>query len=203
MQAAALMTQKNVKRLPVVNKQGQLVGIISRLDVLALVAASRPTPALLPQVGAAARTAGDIMFRDVPTVAPDADLNEVINKILATPLRRVVVTDESRHVKGIIVDTNLVQAVPADKVGGLRSLLSRLSHAPVEPLHLRGTAQEVMRRDVFSVRPETPLTDVIQTMIDKRIKRLVVTDEEQRLLGMVSRESILRVLASSFENAAA
>jgi hypothetical protein len=54
-----------------------------------------------------------------------------------------------------------------------------------------------MSKDVFFVRPDTPLTEVIQTMIDKRIKRLVVGDEERRLVGMVSRESILRVLAGN------
>jgi len=32
-------------------------------------------------------------------------------------------------------------------------------------------------------------------IVEKRIKRLVVTDKERRLVGMVSRESILNVLA--------
>jgi predicted transcriptional regulator len=32
-------------------------------------------------------------------------------------------------------------------------------------------------------------------MIDKRVKRIVVADEEKRLVGMVSRESVLRALA--------
>jgi CBS domain-containing protein len=194
--AAALMTEKNIKRLPVVNKQGELVGNVSRLDVLALVASGGSSSDLFPSIaGTAARTAGDIMFRDVPTVDPDSSLNEVINKILSTPLRRVVVTDGGRHVLGIIVDTDLVKAGPQAKGGGLQNILSRLLHVPVDPLSLEGTASDVMSKEVFSVGPDAPLTDVIQMMIEKRIKRLVVADEEKRLVGMVSRESILRVLA--------
>ena len=196
LQAAALMSQKNIKRLPVVNKQGELVGIISRLDILALVAASGVTTEMLPTVlGSSARVAGDIMFRDVPTVMPDTPLNEVVNKILSTPLRRVVVTDEWRHVLGIIVDTQLVKAGLHDKRLGLQNILARLLHAPVDPLTLEGTASDVMNKEVFSVRPDTPLAEVIQLMVEKRIKRLVVTDKERRLVGMVSRESILKVLA--------
>jgi CBS domain-containing protein len=195
-QAAALMSQKNIKRLPVVNKQGELVGIISRLDILALVAASGVTTEMLPTVlGSSARVAGDIMFRDVPTVMPDTPLNEVVNKILSTPLRRVVVTDEWRHVLGIIVDTQLVKASLHDKRPGLQNILARLLHAPVDPLTLEGTASEVMNKEVFSVRPDTPLAEIIQLMVEKRIKRLVVTDKERRLVGMVSRESVLKVLA--------
>jgi len=196
LQAAALMSQKNIKRLPVVNQQGELVGIISRLDILALVAASGVTTEMLPTVlSSSARVAGDIMFRDVPTVMPDTPLNEVVNKILSTPLRRVVVTDEWRHVLGIIVDTQLVKAGLHDKRPGLQNVLARLLHAPVDPLTLEGTASDVMNKEVFSVRPDTPLAEVIQLMVEKRIKRLVVTDKEKRLVGMVSRESILNVLA--------
>ncbi|PWH15453.1 MAG: hypothetical protein DDG58_11480 [Ardenticatenia bacterium] len=198
LQAAALMSQKNIKRLPVVNQQGELVGIISRLDIMAMVAASGVTTEMLPTItGGAARVAGDIMFRDVPTVMPDTNLNEVVNKILSTPLRRVVVTDERRHVMGIIVDTQLVKAGLHDRRPGLQNILARLVHAPIDPLSLEGTARDVMNKEVFSVRPDTPLAEVIQIMVEKRIKRLVVTDEERRLLGMVSRESILNVLAES------
>lgn len=96
---------------------------------------------------------------------------------------------------GIIVDTDLVKAGPQAKGGGLQNILSRLLHVPVDPLSLEGTASDVMSKEVFSVGPDAPLTDVIQMMIEKRIKRLVVADEEKRLVGMVSRESILRVLA--------
>jgi len=196
--AAALMSEKNIKRLPVVNKQGELVGVISRLDILALVASGGPSSELFPAIaGATARTAGDIMFRNVPTVTLDANLNEVINKILTTPLRRVVVTDEGRHVLGIIVDTDLVKATPQRKAGWLPNILSRFSNVPTELVNFTENAGDVMTREVFAVQPDTPLTDVIRLMIDKQIKRLVVTDEDKRLVGMVSRESILRVLISN------
>jgi len=196
--AAALMTEKNIKRLPVINKQGGLVGIISRLDILALVASSGPSSELFPAItGDSARTAGDIMFRDVPTVESDASFGEVINKILSTPLRRVVVTDETCHVLGIIVDTDLVKAMPGKKAGWLLNTFSRFSNAPTDLVNFTENASDVMSREVFYVHPDTPITDVVRIMIDKQIKRLVVTDEEKRLVGMVSRESILRVLISN------
>jgi CBS domain-containing protein/nucleotide-binding universal stress UspA family protein len=194
--AAELMTRNNFKRIPVLNKQGELVGIISRLDLLALIASSGLSSGLFPALtGESARTAGDIMFRDVPTVSPDSPLNEVINKILSTPLRRVVVTDEEQRILGIIVDRDLVKAIPHGKTGRLQNVLSHLAHTPLGMLDLTGEASDVMVRDVVSVQPDTSLADVVQTMIDKKIKRIVVADEEKRLVGMISRESILRALA--------
>jgi CBS domain-containing protein len=190
--AVALMTEKGIKRIPVVNHQGELVGILSRLDILALVSSSSPSADFFPSAsGASARTAGDVMFRDVPTVDPECPLNDVVTQILSTPLRRVVVVDEEHHILGIIVDRDLVKAFPHGKTGGLTNILSHLSSKPQGILNLTGSAADVMNKDVFSVRPDTPLAAVVQTMIDKRIKRLTVADEDNRLVGMVSRESIL------------
>ncbi|MCL4529937.1 MAG: CBS domain-containing protein [Chloroflexi bacterium] len=85
--------------------------------------------------------------------------------------------------------------MPRGKTGSLRNILSHLSHTPLGMLDMTGEAGDVMIRDVISVRPDTPLVNVIQTMIDKKIKRIVVADAEKRLAGMISRESILRALA--------
>jgi CBS domain-containing protein len=196
MNAIRLMADKSIKRLPVLNKERQLVGIIGRLNILGLVASGDPFNALFPAIAEGlARTAGDIMFRDVPTVDPESNLNEIINKIISTPLRRVIVVDEGRHILGIIVDRDLIKAVSHERVGGLRHILSRLSHAPIEALNLAGDAGSLMNKDVYSVKPETPLVDIVKIMIEKQIKRLVVADEENRLVGMLSRESVLRVMA--------
>jgi CBS domain-containing protein len=196
--AAALMNEKNIKRVPVLNKKGELVGIISGLDFLELVASGGHSSEIFPGIhGESARTAGDIMFRDVPTVSPDASLNEVVNKILSTPLRRVVVTDDERRILGTIADRDLIKASPHGKTGALQTILSHLSHAPSAVLDLTGEARDVMIRDVFTVSPDSPLGDVIQSMIEKRVKRLVVADAQKRLVGMVSRESLVHAMAGA------
>lgn len=196
-EAARLMVDRHLKRLPVVDRQGNLVGIVSRLDVLAAaVAASGPSeePTALP--AGQPRTAADVMFRDVPTVAPDAPVSEVISKLVATPLRRLVVIDELHRVLGIIVDADLLAQVSPRAAGGtLRALIARLSHAGGETPILSGQAADVMIRQVYSVHADTPLDEVITLMLEKRVKRLVVTDAEGRLLGMVDRQSVLRLIA--------
>jgi CBS domain-containing protein len=195
-EVAQLMADKHLKRLPVVDAQGGLVGLVSRLDVLATAASSvqaGETLSILP-VGAL-HTAGDVMFRDVPTVNPDAPLNEVLNKLVATPLRRVVVVDEDRHVLGLIVDADLLAQVnPREKPGVFRTLIARLSLAAAEVPAMSGRAADVMRRELFAVHENTPLTEVVQMLVEKRVKRLIVTDASGRLVGMVDRQSLLRVI---------
>lgn len=195
-EASRLMADKHLKRLPVVDAQSRLVGLMSRLDVLATVASVVEAGEMLPSLPAGgAHTAGDVMFRDVPTVSPDAPLNDVLNKLVATPLRRVVVVAESRQVKGIIVDADLLAQVnPRETPGVFRALVARLSLAPTEAPALSGRAADIMRREVFTVREDTPLVEVVRTLVEKRLKRLVVTDAAGRLVGMVDRQSLLRLI---------
>jgi CBS-domain-containing membrane protein/nucleotide-binding universal stress UspA family protein len=200
--AVALMTRERVKRLPVVDEQGALVGIVSRLDVLAAaasgVAGAEALPALQP---GAWRVARDVMFRDVPTVSPDASLSEVVERLLATPLRRVVVVDEARRVLGIIVDNDLLARVRrAMPSRAWSALLGRLARGSAEPLDLAGRAADVMERQVYTVPEDAALADVLRTMLEHRVKRVVVTDAQGRLVGMVDRATLLDTISLALQD---
>jgi CBS domain-containing protein len=54
---------------------------------------------------------------------------------------------------------------------------------------------QVMTRTVFSVHPDTPLEKVANLMFDQRIHRVLVTDDVDRPVGMVSTFDLLKVLA--------
>lgn len=193
--ATRLMTEHQVKRLPVLNAQGILTGIISRMDILALAASWNLSTELFPAMAeTGAQTAGDIMSTNVPTVDPDSPLGDVINEIVSTPLRRVIVVDDNQRVMGIIVDTNLIKVSQREQSGRFQNFLTLFSGKQDQIIRFAGQASDVMDRQVFSVKFDTPLKDVIQTMLDKHIKHMVVTDNENRLMGIVSRESILNLL---------
>ena len=136
------------------------------------------------------------MHQDVPVVEPDAPLPEVLEKLVASPLRRVVVLDASGKVRGIVLDRDLVKHYAGlEKPGLLRSLLSSLSSTRSAPSPLEGSARDIMKTEVYSVRTDTPLSEVITIMVERKVKRLVVVDEHQRLKGMIDREKVLQVLA--------
>jgi CBS domain-containing protein/nucleotide-binding universal stress UspA family protein len=197
--AAQVMAENQVKRIPVVDENGILVGIISRLDVLSSLASIAPSEesGSMP-VPDTARAAGDVMFRDVFTVGPDTSLNDVINQIVSSPQRRVAVIDDDRRVLGIITDADLLHKAKSGALplSGFQQLLARFAHGPAPLLRVNGQAADVMDRNVFSVFRDTPLKDVVQLMIEKRVKRMIVTDEMNHLVGMIDRDCVLRAFAN-------
>jgi CBS domain-containing protein len=56
---------------------------------------------------------------------------------------------------------------------------------------------DVMTPEFIYVDPATKLTRVLQLMVDHRMKSLPVLDVEQRLVGIIAREDIMRALAES------
>lgn len=201
-QAAAVMADRQLKRLPVVDEQGRLVGMVSRYDLLKTVAEGlrqRPAEPWQLPTGAPA-TVGEIMIRDVPTVHRETPLTEMLDKLLETEKRRVVVVDDAGQVVGIVTDGDLLErAARRVRPNALRSLASWFGGgARPEGRELAAsgrTAADVMTSPVVTVRPDTPIAQAIQLMMANKIKRLPVVDERGRLVGLVGRAGVLAAIS--------
>ena len=106
-EALELMHREHIRRLPVVDKEGKLVGIVSELDLLKV----SPSPATtlsiyeIPYLLARIKMR-DIMTRDVITVTEDTPLEEAArimadNKIGGLPVMR------GDKLVGIITETDI------------------------------------------------------------------------------------------------
>src|SRR5437773_11971126 len=97
--AARVMVDRHLKRLPVVDKDGKLVGILGRLDILSTLAAVH-----LPEWHPAAHrierqaTVADVMTREVPTIHESATEEEIFELLISSAHTRVIVADDKRPV---------------------------------------------------------------------------------------------------------
>jgi CBS domain-containing protein len=134
--AARLMVEKHLKRLPVVDNDGKLVGILGRLDILNTIATVH-----LPQWHPEARrfgeqaTVGDVMTREVPTVHDSAIVEEIFELLVSSSHKRVVVVDDRRQVVGIIADSDLISRVSRESRPGIIEIL--ISKVPIGTVKMR------------------------------------------------------------------
>lgn len=200
--AVELMLKKGLKRLPVVDEHGRLVGILARLDIFRAIAKETPNWSDLQsrQVQIPnARFVRDIMRRDTHLVLPDAPVPDVIKVIDTSDIQRVAVVDAEGRFLGLISDRILLGAFAEHRAGLWDYLISKLSFTEIGQRHKAfleslqaKTACEVMQTDLVTVREETPIAEAIRIMAQKQIKRLPVLDGEGKFKGMVSRDSLLR-----------
>lgn len=122
-EVARTLVQNGISAVPVVDKAGNLLGIVSEGDLLhraeigtiesrswwlALFGADRDLAATY--VKSHSRQARDVMTPDVVTVSPEANLSAIARLFEKHHIKRVPVLDRARLV-GIVSRANLVQAV--------------------------------------------------------------------------------------------
>jgi CBS domain-containing protein len=202
--AVKIMVENNVKRLPVVDGAGKLVGNLSRLDIFRTVVTDCPDLNGWKARGVPIdnlHTASDIMSRSAYTVLPDTPVEDVMNIIGCNDIQRVCVLDREGHFLGLIADRDIFTAfsgIPGIWDYSPKASFSQ-SDGPQTELrkHLRSrTASQVMISNVLTVREDDPVDAVMRLMLERAIKRLPVLDADGKFKGLISRDSLLREVAA-------
>jgi CBS domain-containing protein len=161
-EAAALMLRYRVSALPVIDRSGRLVGIVSEGDLMrrAELGTERerswwlelltPNSILATDyVKAHGRKVGEVMTRKPITAAPDTSINAIALLLEKHAIKRVPILDHGNLV-GIVARANLLQALaglkldlpvtPVGKDAEIREeILGRLRGAPWRPWLLNVT----------------------------------------------------------------
>ena len=103
--AIALLVEKRVSGAPVLDAQGNLVGIVTERDCLA-------RTVVASYHGEAAGRVAEVMSRDIKTVEADASIMDVAASFSDSKFRRYPVMDNNRLV-GIISRRDVLRAVIA------------------------------------------------------------------------------------------
>jgi CBS domain-containing protein len=194
-EAAHAMHARGLKRVPVVDEAGRLVGVLGRLDILSSLAAghAHPLTRRTPGLPLQHRTVADIMERDVPSVTESVGLLELLERLVESTVKRVVVVDGERRPVGIVTDTDLVSRIdPEERPGLLTVLRSRWNEsARQKVMHHRGHRAGDLMSPVVTVRDDAPVSEALALTVSRRIKRIPVVDGEGRLVGIASRPALL------------
>ncbi len=188
--AAARMAEHGIKRLPVLDEKGKLIGVLSRVDVLRQVIGEEAKKRAAKAPSGAARTVGDIMLPDIPTIGEDTRLADVVARFLKAGTRRLVVVDDAGKPLGLISDSDAVTRVQPGARRGVLQALRGKSKAPDEKV----AAAQLMSREVLDVSPDTSLTEAAHAMLSQKRKWMVVVDAKGKAIGLVDRQVLFKAM---------
>lgn len=130
-------------------------------------------------------------------------MSEVIDLLISSPLKQVVVLNEVGQVQGIISDVDVLAQTQAEARPGWLAALSNWAHGksvrvPTSTLQTptgkARVAADLMNREVITVEASTSVLDAIETMLHTHRKVFPVVDAQGRLQGTVGRSALLRIL---------
>jgi CBS domain-containing protein len=125
----------------------------------------------------------DLFTRNVVTAGPEEALAAIALRMREHNVGTAVIVEDRRPV-GIITDRDLALAL------GARGL------SPQAPV------REVMTRHVLAVPEDTDVFTATRFIQDRKVRRLPIVDGEDRLVGVVSLDDLLRWLARELSNLA-
>ncbi|WP_405810868.1 CBS domain-containing protein [Streptomyces sp. NBC_00210] len=141
---------------------------------------------------------GSLMVDDVVKAEYDTPFKEVARLLGEHHISGLPVVDEDEKVIGVISESDLMarQAEgPAPDERGRPHWLARLHISKgndADKAHARD-AGTLMSAPAITVRAESSIAEAARTMAQRRIERLPVVDEEDRLVGIVTRRDLLQV----------
>lgn len=139
------------------------------------------------------------------TAKPDMPLKDAIQLLATHRISGLPVVDEAGEAIGEISETDLMWQVSGASLPAYVMLLDSVVYLtnPArynQELHkaLGQTVADVMSRKVTLVKADDDLQRAAQLMHDKQIRRLLVVDDDRRLIGILTRGDIVRELAKQY-----
>lgn len=143
----------------------------------------------------------DVMVRDVTAVTQDETVENVVRIMASQFLTGVPVVSDDMRVIGFVSESDIIRAA----IPGYFSLLQSTTFIPDMNQFLRTAAEmkdkpvrELMAHPPLVVNENASLAHVADLMIKHNVKILPVVDEHGRLLGVITRTSVIRAAMEGY-----
>ena len=195
--AACVMIDNNVRRVPVVTDEGELVGIITSFDLVSKA---------LTKVNVD-DAVENYMITTVPTTWVNAPLNVAFETMNQFGLKSVLALDNDAKLAGILTETDFISEIEiisersehSSTVGteGDKWSWDSTSVLYIEKNHLKFTDKvvgDVAVGNVEVANSKTKVTDCAKKMKSLNIEQIPVIGVEGDLVGLVRASDLIRAL---------
>jgi CBS domain-containing protein len=146
--------------------------------------------------------ARDIMQTRIITVTPDTDITQAGKILLENHINGVPVVNDQGDLKGILCQSDLIfqqKEMPAPPIFTiLDSIFPLFSSKKLDDEFQKlaaATVAQAMARDVVTVTPDTPVSEIASLMVEKHFHTIPVV-ENKKLVGIIGKEDVLRTLTA-------
>ncbi len=148
----------------------------------------------------------DVMTKNIITVKPDTPVKDIADIFLKHNIGGVPVVDENGELTGIVTESDLIvkdikihfptyiQLLDAIiYLGGIKRFEEEFRKA------IGATAEQVMTKNVYTVKPESDIEEAATLMFEKHISRIPVV-EGKKVVGIISKRDIIKSIVGESES---
>ncbi|WP_262180626.1 CBS domain-containing protein [Haloarcula laminariae] len=142
-----------------------------------------------------ALTIEQIYTEDVITIEEDTNVGQIVNLLRKHSISRLPVLDEADGLTGMVTRHDIVDVVVRDMDKATRGdrsgEIERVLDMPV---------YDIMSSPVETAEPSDSVRDAVARMLERDFGGLVVTDEGNHVIGIVTKTDVLRALTFTEED---
>jgi len=136
----------------------------------------------------------DVMTTEVITVHKYESIVHVAHILSERNISGLPVVDKENKVIGIITQADILSILGVRREHTFKDLLKHMLGEPLPERKMGDIVGDIMVSPAFTVKPTANISEIAQIMDEKRIRRLPVVDNENRLIGIISRADILKAV---------
>jgi len=132
------------------------------------------------------------MSRDIVSIGPDRPIAEAAELMARHRIRRLLVTTRQAgemQLAGIVSATDILHAYPPE----INPFAVLVRKSPAE----RTAVREIMKSNVITVTPDTPIEEAARLMRDRKVGAFPVL-RNGKLVGIITESDIFRAFTSIF-----
>ena len=142
--------------------------------------------------------AKEIMVKDVITVSAETTLDQVAKIFVDNRISGVPVVDENNKLIGVISEGDLVyQQKPINPplfinlFDGILQVDRKDFWEEISKMAAY-KVKDLMNKHVISAHSDTSINDVASLMIKKKVNRIPIVDNDNKLIGIITRHDIIK-----------
>ncbi|MBF0252959.1 MAG: CBS domain-containing protein [Candidatus Omnitrophica bacterium] len=124
--------------------------------------------------------AKDIMTKNVVLIKPDTSVYDAIIILVDKQISGMPVVNDKNELVGVVTEQDFL--VYFDFVGN-----SEVKKALVK---------DYMTRETVQFKPDSDVSEILRAFVQKNIKRVPITNENDEVVGVVSRRDVLKYMAN-------
>jgi CBS domain-containing protein len=147
--------------------------------------------------------ASDIMTKEVITIKKEASIGELSELLVKNKISGVPVVDDEGRITGIVTEADIIVKDTELHFPRYFKLLDAIIY--LESLnkfkaslqkHIATSVEDIMTAKVKTIRADTPVNEIAELMLDLKVNRLPVVDDNNKVTGIVTRADIVKSMIS-------
>ncbi|WP_297461599.1 CBS domain-containing protein [Thermococcus sp.] len=185
--AAKLMMEVDLRSLPVGESKAEIIGVISDLELLKRVA----------EGDFGNKQVEEFMTREVITLKPDDTVAKAFATMRDHAISRIPIVNEEGKLEGLVTLHDLIIRFIKPR---FRAQAGEVAGEKIPPFSM--PLRDVMIRGVITVRPDTRVKEAVQIMMENDIDGLIVTNENDKVVGVLTVKDLLLPISRMVEKEA-